>query len=79
MLTTAILIAIRLYRMNPLRPHCDSKSGVHTRLCRAIMPRLLTRVPGLNTSWDTGDKCVKAAGTPLSCGEQPSNYPNWRG
>lgn len=35
-----LMTLIRLYRMNPFRPHCDSRNGVHAWTCKLAMPLL---------------------------------------
>lgn len=74
MLTTLINLAIRGYRTNPYRPHCDQKAGVHTVLCSLIMP-------GLSRFAGPDERCnfpsPPKSGLML-CGEQPSNSPHWR-
>jgi hypothetical protein len=35
-----ITLLVAIYRAWPLRPHCNSQAGVHTFLCRLIVPHL---------------------------------------
>lgn len=57
---------IWLYRINPVRPHCDAENNVHTFLCSLIMPHLAG-----------GDSCRGYKNVGM-CGERPSNSPHWR-
>jgi hypothetical protein len=75
-----INLLIAIYRANPVRPHCDSKNGIHTFLCKAIMPHLAggDSCRGYqNVGVAGGDSCRGYQNVGM-CGEQPSNSPHWR-
>ena len=46
-----ITLLIAIYRAWPFRPHCNSRTGTHTFLCRLIVPHLDgTRCPAKDAS-----------------------------
>lgn len=45
-------LLIDAYRAFPFRPHCNARAGIHTALCRLIMPGIEARHPGGRTCRD---------------------------
>jgi hypothetical protein len=74
MIVTILNLMIKGYRANPVRPHCDSRAGIHTLACSLIMPGL-SRIAGVGPECDMPSP--PKSGLAL-CGEQPSNSPHWR-
>jgi hypothetical protein len=35
-----LAVMVTLYRLNPLRPHCNAEAGVHVYLCRKLMTHI---------------------------------------
>ena len=46
---------IRVYRANPYRPHCDSRNGIHTFLCR--FTGMSRPAPGARCPLSAGEEC----------------------